>query len=240
MSVISKLFLFFICFFCFTNEINAQYYAQNKQDRYLNDTFFKDKKNGVFIEAGAYDGVTGSNTLFFEKNHGWKGLCIEPMPEHYKNCTKKRNCICILGCLANAKKHADFLQISLDHKTSGVKAEYVEGLSGILENFSSIQSNRINSFVSEYNATTNVFKTPCYLLNDLLEEYGLFEIDLFSLDTEGGELEILKSIDYNRFIIDVILVENNWFDPDFRTFMESVGYEYIKRIVNDEVYKRKT
>ena len=39
-----------------------------------------DKRKGFFIEAGANDGVTQSNTLFFERHRGWRGLLVEPIP----------------------------------------------------------------------------------------------------------------------------------------------------------------
>ena len=42
---------------------------------------FKDQKDGFFIEAGAYDGETLSNSLFFELKLGWKGLLVEPNPD---------------------------------------------------------------------------------------------------------------------------------------------------------------
>ena len=43
------------------------YKSQYGQDRILNEYIFHDKRNGVFIDIGAYDGVHYSNTYFFEK-----------------------------------------------------------------------------------------------------------------------------------------------------------------------------
>ena len=60
--------------------MNFQYYSQFKQDQFLNEVLFNNKKNGFFIDIGAHDGVTISNTLFFEKQNDWKGICIEPNP----------------------------------------------------------------------------------------------------------------------------------------------------------------
>ena len=33
------------------------YYGQYEQDRFLYETFFKNKKNGVFVDIGAHDGL---------------------------------------------------------------------------------------------------------------------------------------------------------------------------------------
>jgi len=42
------------------------------------------KKNGVFVDIGANDGVTISNTWYFEKELGWDGIAIEPIPQIYE------------------------------------------------------------------------------------------------------------------------------------------------------------
>ena len=63
--------------------------SQMNQDIILDQHFFKGKTNGVFVEVGALDGVSGSNTYFFEKERNWRGILIEPNPiefEKLKNC----------------------------------------------------------------------------------------------------------------------------------------------------------
>ena len=56
------------------------FFSQTGQDRLLFEHFFRGKRNGVFVDVGAYDGTTFSNTLFFERSMGWSGLCVEPLP----------------------------------------------------------------------------------------------------------------------------------------------------------------
>ena len=47
------------------------YFSEFKQDKLLNEVIFDNKKDGYLIDIGTHDGVTISNTLFFEKNYGW-------------------------------------------------------------------------------------------------------------------------------------------------------------------------
>ena len=55
--------------------------SQYGQDRFLDEFIFKGQlKNGFFLEAGADDFVDGSNTLWFEMEHGWTGVLVEPHP----------------------------------------------------------------------------------------------------------------------------------------------------------------
>ena len=52
------------------------------QDEILDTLLFQGKiKNGFFIEAGAWDFTTSSNSLWYELKHNWTGLLIEPVPE---------------------------------------------------------------------------------------------------------------------------------------------------------------
>ena len=60
-----------------------RFFSQLGQDRYLLENFFRGKRGGVFVDIGAYDGQTFSNTLFFERSMAWTGLCIEPLPSAF-------------------------------------------------------------------------------------------------------------------------------------------------------------
>ena len=63
------------------------------------------KKNGIFIEAGAYDGEVYSNTLQLELNYNWTGLLIEPNQESFETLlTKNRRCHAISACLSTSNK----------------------------------------------------------------------------------------------------------------------------------------
>ena len=66
------------------------YYSHCEEDMYLNTHFFKNKKNGVYIELGALDGVTLSNTKFFEDTLNWSGILIEPHPYTFRDLVVNR------------------------------------------------------------------------------------------------------------------------------------------------------
>lgn len=65
------------------------YYAQYGEDRILNRIF--NKQTGCCVEVGGFDGVTGSNTYFFERL-GWNCLVVEPMPEFCRKIKAARSC----------------------------------------------------------------------------------------------------------------------------------------------------
>lgn len=215
----------------FFSSLFAEYYSQFKQDKYVNETFFKNKKNGIFVDIGAYDGITINNSLYFEKNLGWSGICIEPIPEVFEKLSKTRKCLCYNNCISNTNETVSFL---VTHGT----VENIEMLSGIIDKYDPQHIGRINSELRQCEGFTEVLKIQAIRLNDLLDEQGLYHIDFLSLDTEGGELQILKSIDYDRFDIDVITVENNYSSIEFRQFLRSKGYRFVTALGCDEIYKK--
>lgn len=68
------------------------YYSQSNQDKWVNE-ILKGKKNGYFVDVGAYDGIQTSNTYFFEQFLDWSGICIEPNSNVYNQLIKNRKSI---------------------------------------------------------------------------------------------------------------------------------------------------
>jgi len=227
-------FLYFILFFltsftyCFSEE-TPKYYSQFLQDKYLNEKVFMNKKHGVFIDIGAHDGVLLSNTYFFEKTLDWTGICIEPLPEVFDRLEKNRTSICINGCVTETRTKVPFLKIS----------GYSDMLSGIIDKYDPEHLKRIEHEQAVHGGTSELVDVEGYPLNALLEFYGIYHVDFISLDTEGGELDILKSIDFSRFQVDVIVVENNY-SVQFNEFLSSKGYIKITNLGCDEIYVKKT
>ena len=208
-----------------------KFYSQCKQDSYLYENVFKEKRNGVFVDIGANDGVTLSNTYFFEKQMGWTGICIEPIPEIFERLRSNRKCTCIQGCISEKSGTQSFLRVRS-------RSFNTEMLSGLIEKYNPRHLQRIQREVKRTGGTTEILTVPCYILTELLLEKNISHVDYLSLDTEGGELDILKSIDFSRIDIEVIDVENNYKSPDFQQFLESRGYKKITTLVHDEIYRK--
>lgn len=63
------------------------------------------KTGGTFLEFGAYDGITFSNTYLLEKNFGWTGLLIDPIPSHFNLMKTSRSCQQILAAVVPEKQN---------------------------------------------------------------------------------------------------------------------------------------
>lgn len=207
-----------------------KFYSQHKQDEFVYNKFFKNKKDGVFLEIGAYDGVALSNTYFFEKELGWKGICVEPQQKQYDLLVKNRKCICVNGCIADFTGKGLFLEID----------GYATMLSGLVNKYDTKHMERINHEISTMGGSKKEVEVDCYMLSDLLNQNLIKKVDFCSIDVEGAELDILKTIDFKNFDFDTLSIENNTGTSEIRNFMKQKGYEVVKVLGCDEIYRKET
>jgi FkbM family methyltransferase len=210
------------------------YHGQYKQDQHLNDSFFKNKKSTdekplYFLEAGADDGISLSNTYFYEKELGWKGLLFEPNPDMFAEAIKIRSNPVLNIALSNKTGTAEF------RKNVG----YTRSLSGLTEAHDPKymgEKGRIQSEIRAHGGSSEIIQVPTRLLNDVLEEHKIFEIEFMSLDTEGSEMLILENFDFDKYLIKVFTIENNYHEGAPRDFMKSKGYRLHSQKTIDDIW----
>ncbi len=124
------------------------YHSELAQDKFLETKFFKSKRNGVFIELGATDGVHNSNTLYYERELGWTGLLIEPIPwcfEEGKLRKNRPNSICEQVAIDTEKGEAELFLIKEDFRYSRYNDGYAGGHSGLNKYYEPKQRDRVNN-----------------------------------------------------------------------------------------------
>lgn len=216
-------FLFFIHATLFCGAVASQYYSQFGQDRWLNENIFNGKTNGVFIDIGANDGILYSNSYFFEHYLNWTGICIEPLPNIYQKLEKNRSCICINGCVSDFTGSAKFLECGM--------------LSGLINKISQQHYDDIEKWLGH--KCEKIIEVSVFKLMDLIQKYQLNYIDYISIDTEGGELDIIKSIDFDKITIKIIDVENNYSDNRLQLFLEQKGYVLKTTLGVDLIFEKR-
>ena len=202
------------------------FYSQFGQDRWLSQTVFKNIKNGYFVEIGADDGIQGSNTKYFEEI-GWTGVCIEPSPERFLSLTDNRKCHCENVAISNTDGTVQFMDIS----------GYGKQLSGIVDMYDPRHKTRIEGDLNNpKNTGYEIVDVRCVTLNSVLDKYDIQHVDFCSIDTEGAEVNILSSIDFDAINIRVIMVENNYKDESIDTILTKNGYIKRHSIRIDDIY----
>jgi len=204
-----------------------EFRSQHKQDEFIIN-YFKGKRDGVFVDIGAHDGETLSNTYVLEKEFGWTGLCVEPMIHEYNKLIACRNCKAYNVAAYDSNGIEKFTMLEYDG--------YPDMLSGIAKDISFVHMGHILSEGSRMGAKRKVINIQTRILNEMLDENKIYDIDFLSVDTEGSELKILKSIDFKKFKIKVVIYENGENESPIREFMKSKDFSFIRRLGIDDVF----
>ena len=237
-----------------------KYYSQYRQDKFIFNMFFSNaikvhnpkgwssfsditkgspefssinlfKYDGYFVDIGAHDGVSFSNSKFFEEL-GWKGVCVEPNSQIFNKLENNRNSStqCIMKAISNKKSTESFTSIQhIDNKN-----DITDMLSGLTDTFNIKAREDIDKLKNDSNYKVSEIKLETDLFSSLIPHK---EIDYLSIDTEGNELEILKTINFDEYNIKTITVENNKYDSNLISdYLTSKNYTYIARLRCDEIY----
>ena len=174
--------------------------AQLCQDLFVS-YFTEEKKNGFFVEFGATDGITLSNTYIFEKYCNWTGILAEPLPIWHNDLIKNRKCIIDKRCI--------FSESNLKKKfVNTYESPELSGLEDELKDYSSMKD-----FNVEARKKKEIIIVKTVSLEDLLKEYKApKKIDYLSIDTEGSEYTILKNFNFKLYEISIITIEHNYID----------------------------
>ncbi len=185
-------------------------------------------RSGVFVDVGASDGVTISNTYHLECQHGWSGLAVEPIPSIYEKLRQSRRCRTLNACMSDRSGKASFTEV----------VDGAHMYSGLNTKMDPRHARRIRrSIARQKRGFTREIEVRCVTWAEALSEAGLTRVDFLSLDTEGGELDILRSIDFSTTPVRVISVENNYFTHDYAKLLEPMGFERVGAFKVDEIYR---
>jgi len=201
---------------------NPRLSGQFGQPTFLDMVIFKGQvKDGFFIEAGADDFESDSNTILFELEHNWSGILVEPNPTIYP-----------LGLMKHRKAWGAGTCLGLGGIPSMAQfsPKAVEGgMAGIVPE-----------------ATSESMEMQCFPLYSLILATGNRTINYFSLDIEGAELQVLESIPWDKVDIEVITIESNHMGEVFPgsqselyKLLEDQNYVYAYTVAIDDVFIRR-
>lgn len=164
---------------------------------------------GSLVEFGAHNGISASNTRFFENHLKWKALLIEPT-----------------SCMEALKKNRPTATLVLGAVCRERKVITLPGSSSWCPN------------EDRGEKEVNVECYPLSEVFEQYMETGAV-IDFMSIDTEGMEMEAIESIDFSTVSIRVIVAEWRSTDGDKRKdYLRQFGYNSIKISKGDELFWR--
>jgi FkbM family methyltransferase len=211
--------------------------SQLGQDKILDENIFKGKTNGFFVEVGALDGFGASNTFFFEKERNWSGILIEPNPIEFNKMLNIDRPLSVKENCAISDNEMDINFLSIEGPCNV--------LSGIMEFYNPQHLERINRELDMYSSypighelysNKQVIQMKAVKLQTIFDKYNVKDVDLISIDVEGAEMQVLKSIDFDKVNINCFLIENNYGLDKETTYLISKGYKLLGNIQWDSVF----
>jgi FkbM family methyltransferase len=168
-------------------------------------------QNGFYVEFGAFDGLTDSNTLLLEKYYNWQGILAEPSKEFFPKLEFNRG------------------NNSLDNRAvfskTGVQILFNETT---LPSLSTID---LFSMSDGWDRSSGIkYYIETISLQDLLiQNNAPRRINYLSIDTEGSEYEILNAFNFESYEIDIITVEHNFNESRIKIYKLLTSNGYIRK-----------
>jgi FkbM family methyltransferase len=178
-----------------------KYYSQIGQDQYYIENISKGKRNGIFLDIGANNGIFESNTATLEFEYNWSGICVEANPNLIKVLTDSRPNSKIVNCAV----WNSIGDIELEIPNSNYKK--IKG--DLLSRISNLDRNQ-EYFKHHFKTNTSTVKVKTRTLNDIVSQYYKLPciIDYMSLDIEGAEIEAIRSLDLKKIDIKFMTIEH--------------------------------
>jgi len=180
----------------------------------IKNKYFPEKKNGFFIECGANNGIAGSPTYLFETEQDWTGICIEPNPYCWKELQENR---------PNSKCYQKALSSSLAHTSLYIPEGATRGKQA--------GGGTLNKEIHKGRELEKV-TVITFTYDQLIKIEEIKHVDLFILDVEGAELDVIAGIYDCEVLPEVWVIEYSKVDPNtLNEKMIKLGYAW------DDVHK---
>ncbi|SHL96684.1 methyltransferase, FkbM family [Roseibium suaedae] len=188
-----------------------------------------DKDNGFFVELGANDGYFQSNTWTLERKRNWRGVLIEPSLNNFLTCIDNRSARNHFECCACVPFGFDKPMLELTYSNLMTVAE-----TSVLDQEghakAGLQNKLSIGYAAEKNAELIRFGAVARTLTEVLERASApQEIDFLSLDVEGGELSVLKGLDFEKYRFNFMLIEC-WKLAEIQSYLAGFGYEVVDKL----------
>src|SRR6202050_1597556 len=173
----------------------------------LKDEFFSGKRDGYFVDVGANDPKNMSQSWQLEQK-GWRGVLVEPQPRLAQNLREQRQAA-VFACVCSSPENAGKI---LKFQVSGIHS-----------------SLDLNFFVAGMRKE-EIIEVPACMLDDILTAAKeTVPIDLFAIDVESHEIEVLNGVTLTRWQPRLIVIEDLAFNTRLHRHLRSRGYKWVRR-----------
>ena len=189
------------------------------------------KVDGVFVEVGAFDGITYSNTKALEDNLKWSGILIEPSPTNFQKLTTYRpKTVNISSAISSVEK--EYLEFTDDPRAIG-------GLTHVLDK---CVQNSGRTWMDAWNISDSGIEVKVDKLSNIFDNNNIKYVDFLSIDVNGAELEVLETINWDIPIYVIAIDMSAWgkfgktMAKKSRELLASKGFIMDDKLDMDEIW----
>jgi hypothetical protein len=199
-----------------------KYLSQIGQDKYFIECINNGKQNGFFVDVGAHNGISFSNTYVLEKHFNWKGLCIEMDNILFDKLKNNRSSKCVNECVFSQSGLEKVIEVPLANPIA-------EGNDMLIRIKDLPLYKDGNFFDPQFNVTRNYIKITKTLTHIFKENNVPSVIDYMSIDIVGSDLDAIKGLDFDSYKIQFLTIEwggraNITYLDEISAFLTSKGY----------------
>ena len=189
-------------------------------------------ENGYYVDVGAFDGRSSSNTYHLEKSLGCGGVLIEPIMHQYFRSKQIRS---------SHNKFFNAACVSKDYKEDTVELLYSASMSTIVtrggEEKALAWAEEGAKYLSRAESVERTWSQARTLESILVESNSPRTIDLLSIDVEGNELAVLEGIDFSLWKFKYIIIETKE-NSEANKLLQEHGYIHLGTVGNNVCLKR--
>jgi FkbM family methyltransferase len=183
----------------------AVHTSQAGQDCWVFGEAFNEARDEYFVDIGAHNGVSLSNTYLLERRYGWRGICVEANPDTFEDLRRNRRVICVNACVDSVEREVAF-------DKAGVVGGIVSPVAGL-----------------EERTRRDVVRLKTRTLQSILVEHKApQDIAYLSIDVEGAEEDVLGSFAFGSYRFKCMTVERP--TTSLRRTLEENGYALVREI----------
>jgi len=190
---------------------------------------FGGKRDGFFIEVGAYDGYRASVTYAFEAV-GWSGLLVEPLPQRHAECAARRTGSRVVHSALGRRGSSGEIELTAVQDGEWDMSSYT----------GDHPMQRAPLDQTQF-ARTRV-RVPLTSMDALLatQAWGPKgpSIDFAMIDVEGSEVDVLDGFDLAKWKPRALMLEDNTMgqDPRLLDAMKSRPYLFFGWLGVNQIY----
>ena len=201
--------------------IKKKSYAMDNEDTAVLD-YFKDKKNGFYVDVGCYHPIHRNNTYLLNKEN-WNGINIDTSQfsidlfNHLRPNDLNYNC-------------------AISNKNEIIKLFYQKELS-------QLSTTERDQAETVFQGNIKEKEVQAFTLDEILkrDKYKNSKIDFLDIDVEGADLKVLEGLSFDKFKPELVCVEIHAIEikkSDIYNFLINKNYELLWSGVFSHIFKR--